>query len=307
VLLAAATAHPVGHHLSFFQAVVVGLFQGLTEPFPVSSLGHAVLIPKLFGWNTLVTSETASESFWLAFVVGLHVANALALLVFFWRDWVRIVRAFFDSLAKRRVETSSERLAWLIIVASIPAGVGGILLEHRLRTLLAKPAAAAAFLMVNGLILLAGERVRRRSSVRELAAREGTTPEGSRRLETLEYKEAAIVGVAQSFALIPGISRDGITMVAGLVRGLDHEDSAKFAFLLATPIILAAGLYKMHDLVGANGAGVRGQILVGAIITFVTTLVVVRWLMRYFKTNTLTPFGIYCLVFGLFMLVFTVA
>ncbi len=307
MLLAATAAHPAPHHLTFFQAIVIGLFQGITELFPVSSLGHSVLIPKLFGWDNLLRGQTASESFWLAFIVGLHVANALALLTVFWRDWVRIVKAFFATLSKRRVETSTERLAWLIIIASIPAGILGLLLEHRLRTLLAKPLAAALFLMLNGAILLAGERVRRRSAVRELAAREGTTPEGSRRLDTLDYREAGIIGVVQSTALIAGISRDGVTMVGGLVRGLDHEDAAKFAFLLATPIILAAGVYKLHDLVGVNGAGVRGQILAGCVVTFFASLVAVRYLLRYFQTRTLTPFGIYCLVFGLFMVLFTVA
>jgi undecaprenyl-diphosphatase len=308
VLLAAAvhTTH-VPNHLTYFQAIVIGVFQGITELFPVSSLGHTVLIPQLFGWHNLVRSEDASESFYLAFIVGLHVANALALLVFFWKDWVRIVKAFFRTLHTRRVETSTERLAWLIVVATIPTGLLGLLLEHRIRTLLAKPLSAAVFLMVNGVILLAGERVRRESAVRELAAREGTTPEGSRRLDTLEYREAGIIGVSQTAALIAGISRDGIAMVAGLVRGLDNEDAAKFAFLLATPIILAAGIYKIPDLLGSNGNGVRGQVLVGSIVTFCVSLVSVRYLMRYFKTRNLIPFGIYCLVFGAFMTLFIVS
>lgn len=302
-MLLAATAQHTPHHLTYVQAIVIGVFQGITELFPVSSLGHSVLIPKLFGWNTLVTSESASESFYLAFIVGLHVANALALLVFFWRDWVRIIRGFFVTLRTRRVETSTERLAWLIVVATVPCGVLGLLLD-RIRTLLAKPLAAALFLMVNGVILLAGERVRRRSVVRELAAREGATPEGSRRLETLEYREAAIIGVSQTAALIAGISRDGIAMVAGLVRGLNNEDAAKFAFLLATPIILAAGLYKVPDLLGPNGNGVRGQVLVGSIVTFSVSLISVRYLMRYFQTRNLVPFGLYCLAFGGFMTLF---
>jgi undecaprenyl-diphosphatase len=308
VLLAAAaqTTH-VTNHLTYFQAIVIGIFQGITELFPVSSLGHTVLIPQLFGWHNLVRSEDASESFYLAFIVGLHVANALALLVFFWKDWVRIVKAFFRTLHTRRVETSTERLAWLIVVATIPTGLLGLLLEHRVRTLLAKPLSAAIFLMVNGVILLAGERVRRESAVRELTAREGMTPEGSRRLDTLEYREAGIIGVSQTAALIAGISRDGIAMVAGLVRGLDNEDAAKFAFLLATPIILAAGIYKIPDLLGANGNGVRAQVLVGSVVTFFVSLVSVRYLMRYFKTRNLVPFGIYCLAFGAFMTLFIVS
>jgi undecaprenyl-diphosphatase len=304
LLAASAASHSIPHHLSFYQAIVIGVFQGIAELFPVSSLGHTVLIPKLFGWNDLVKSQDASESFYLAFIVGLHVANALALLVFFWRDWVRIVKAFFHTLSTRRVETSTERLAWLIIIASIPTGIIGIVLEHKLRTLLAKPMAAAIFLVLNGCVLYGGERVRRRSAVRELAAREGTTPEGSRRLETLDYREAGIVGVVQSLALIAGFSRDGLTMVAGLVRGLSHEDAAKFAFLLATPIILAAGIYKAPDLFGSNGSGVRGQVLAGAVVTFFVSLLAVRFLLQYFKTKTLTPFAIYCWAFGAFMIIF---
>lgn len=308
MLLAAQAAH-APHHLSFFQAIVIGVFQGVAELFPVSSLGHTVLIPKLFGWNDLVTSQTDSESFYLAFIVGLHVANALALLVFFWRDWVRIIKAFFATLSKRRVETSSERLAWLIIVASIPTGIIGLVLEHKLRTLLAKPLSAAIFLVINGLILFAGERVRRQAAVREMAARQGggdpdTDGRPGRRLDTLAYREAGVIGIFQSLALIAGISRDGIAMVAGLVRGLSHEDAAKFAFLLATPIILAAGVYKIPDLTGPNGAGVRGQVLVGSVVTFFVSLATVRYLSQYFKTRTLTPFAIYSVVFGMFMVLF---
>jgi undecaprenyl-diphosphatase len=309
VLLATAahTSSQVSHHLTYFEAIVLGIFQGVTELFPVSSLGHTVLIPQLFGWHNIVKSESASESFYLAFIVGLHVANALALLVFFWKDWVRIVKGFFTTLRTRRVQTSTERLAWLIIIASIPTGFAGLLLEHRLRTLLARPMAAAVFLMINGVILFAGERVRRRSAVRELAAREGTTPEGSRRLDTLQYREAGFIGLSQSLALIAGLSRDGIAMVAGLVRGLDNEDAARFAFLLATPIILAAGLYKIPDLLGPNGNDVRGQVVIASIVTFFVSLVTVRYLLRYFKTRNLIPFAIYCLAFGGFMVLFIAA
>ncbi|MGH9060291.1 MAG: undecaprenyl-diphosphate phosphatase, partial [Acidimicrobiales bacterium] len=298
--------------------------------------GHTHLITKQFGWNTLVRSQTSSESFYLAFVVGLHVANALALLCFFWRDWLRIIKAFFATLPKRRADTSSERLAWLIITSSIPVGIIGLVLEHKLRTLLAKPLAAAIFLVVNGLILLGGERVRRQSARRERVAEgpgsgaagghgsgdpagvssAGVGPIGvgdrdetgrqrpRRRLETLAYREAGIIGVVQSLALIAGFSRDGLAMVAGLVRGLNHEDAAKFAFLLATPIILVAGIYKVPDLLGPNGNGVRGQVLAGSVVTFFASLLTVRYLSQYFKTKTLTPFGIYCLVFGVFMTVF---
>jgi undecaprenyl-diphosphatase len=298
-----AAAH-LQFHLSFFRAIVVGLLQGVTELFPISSLGHSVLVPSLFGWHDMVKGQSAGESPYLAFVVGLHVASAIALLIYFRSDWARIIKAFFRTLSTRRVETSDERLAWLIIVASVPVGVLGLALEHTLRTIFAKPLAAAIFLTINGLILLAGERVRRRSEVRAPAVKEGLEPDGSgRRLDTLDYKEAGVVGLAQSLALFPGISRSGITMVAGLVRGLDHEDAVKFAFLLATPIIFAAGIYKIPDLTGPLGNGIRGQVLVGSVVAGVASWFSVRFLTRYFKTRTLTPFGIYCLVAGAFFVV----
>jgi undecaprenyl-diphosphatase len=302
VLLAATT--PVPLHLSWFQTVLLGVLQGVSELFPVSSLGHIVLLPSLFGWHQVVAAQSDPESSWLAFVVLLHVGSALGLLVYFWRDWVAIIRAWLHTLVTRRVETPYERLAWLIIVGSIPAGVIGLKFEHQLRVALAKPESAAVFLMVNGVILLAAERLRKRSEVRVLAAREGLNEDGGRRLDSLEYREAGVVGLAQSTALIAGISREGVAMTAGLLRGLDHEDSARYAFLLATPIILAAGLFKLPDLTGPLGNGLRGQAVVAMVITGITALISVRFLMRYFKTRTLTPFGFYCLAFGAFMAVY---
>jgi undecaprenyl-diphosphatase len=218
---------------------------------------------------------------------------------------VQIIGAFFHTLATRRIQTSTERLAWLIVAASIPAGIIGLALEHQLRTLTAKPEVASIFLMVNGCLLFAAERFRRRAQVRELAVREGARPDGARELDTLAYREALVVGVAQSTALVAGISRDGVTMGAGLARGLDHSDSARFAFLLATPIILAAGLVKLPDLLGHLGNGVRGQALVACAVAAVAAVFTVRFLVVYFKTKTLIPFAIYCLLFGLAMLIYT--
>lgn len=291
--------------LSYFQAVVLGFLQGVTELFPVSSLGHTVLFPTLFGWNELVKAQSQSESFWLAFVVTLHVGSALGLLAYYWREWVRIIGAFFRTLATRRIQTGTERLAWLIIAASIPTGVLGLIFEHQVRTLTAKPEVAAIFLMVNGLVLFAAERFRRRAMVRELAVREGAKADGGRELDTLEYREALTIGVAQSTALVAGISRDGVTIGAGLGRGLDHSDSARYAFLLATPIILAAGIFKLPDLFGHLGNGVRGQSLVACAVAAVTAVFTVAFLVRYFKTRTLIPFAIYCLLFGLAMVIYT--
>ena len=287
--------------ISYFQAIVIGLLQGVTELFPISSLGHSVLIPAWFGWDKIVGVQSANESFYLAFVVALHVATAIALFVYFREDWFRIIKGFFRTLRTRKLETADERMAWLLIVATIPAGLTGLLLEHSLRTLFAKPLAAAIFLTINGLILFVGERVRRRNTVRKLVAEHATVRsegEEGRRLDTLDFKEAGAVGVAQVGALFAGVSRSGITMVAGLLRGLDHEDAARFSFLLATPIIFAAGIYKVPDLFGHLGDGIRGQALVGSICAGLAAYVSVRFLMRFFETRNLMPFAIYCLVFG---------
>jgi undecaprenyl-diphosphatase len=304
--MAALLLTPLASAISYFQAIVLGVLQGVTELFPISSLGHTVLFPTLFGWNDLVHAQSQKESFWLAFVVLLHVGSAIGLLIYYRRDWVQIIAAFFRTLGKRRVETSTERLAWLIIVASLPAGALGLIFEKQLRTITAKPEVAAIFLMVNGLLLFAFERFRKRAEVRELAEREGAKADGARRLETLEYREALLVGFAQSTALVAGISRDGVTMGTGLARGLDHSDSARFAFLLATPIILAAGVFKLPDLLGHLGDGIRGQAVVAMVVAAITAVFTVAFLVKYFKTRTLVPFGVYCLLFGLAMLIYTV-
>jgi undecaprenyl-diphosphatase len=294
--------------LTYVQAVVMGVVQGITELFPISSLGQAVILPTILGWDHLVQAQARAESFFLAFVVGLHVATATALLIYFWADWRSIIGGFFRTLgrgAKGRIapwsatRNDDERMAWLLVVATIPAGLTGLLFEHLFRVTFAKPLFAAVFLRVNGLILLAGEQVRQRAEVRAVAAAHGAEEStGFRRLDTLEFKEAFVIGASQILALIAGISRSGITMVAGLVRGLSHEDAARFSFLLATPIILAAGVYKLPDLFGPLGDGIRMQVLVGSLAAGIAAYLSVRFLMRYFETRTLTPFAIFCLVEG---------
>lgn len=333
-----AVAHAVAHGakaasttpLEYWQAIVLGLLQGVTELFPVSSLGHAVVFPALFGWHNVVAAESANESFWLAFIVGLHVGTALALVIYYWRDWVKIVGAVIRSIGTRKIETADARLGWLLIVATIPAGITGLAFEHELRVLFTKPLSASIFLMVNGGILGFGEWYRRHlaapdaeSTAAPAAPAEELTPvaatvggggtaatarlvasapavaRGTRTLDKLEFKEAGVIGVAQVLALFAGISRSGITMVAGLVRGLSHSDAARFSFLLATPVILLAGIYKVPDLLGSNGNGVRGQALVGAAVACVAAYFSVSFLSRYFRSRNLLPFAIYCGVAGL--------
>lgn len=293
--------------LTYLEAIVVGAFQGVTELFPVSSLGHSVLIPAVVGgrWAQDL-SVSAPESPYLAFIVGLHVATAAALLLFFWRDWARIIGGFFTSIRYRRVRTPAERLAWLIILATIPVGVAGLALEHVFRTVLGTPIPAAGFLIANGVVLYLGERLRRKAPVTAAdapgAARGGTAtatlPAADVRLSRISFGRGVLIGSAQIFALLPGISRSGVTMVAGLLRGLSHEDAARFSFLLATPVILAAGALKIPDLTGPLGAGIHGPILAGSIASFVSAYFAVRFLTRYFHTRTLTPFAIYCVVAG---------
>jgi undecaprenyl-diphosphatase len=233
----------------------------------------------------------------------LHVGSAVGLVIYFWREWIALVRAFFSTVRKRRIETSNERLVWLIICATIPVGILGLLLERPLREALAKPLTASIFLVVNGFVLLSAERYRRRAEVRELAVREGAKPDGGRKLESLDYKEAGIIGLAQSTALIAGISRDGMCMTAGLARGLDNADAARFGFLLATPPILLAGLLKFSDLTGPLGNGIRGAAVIAAVVAAVAAVITVHFLTRYFEKRSLRPFGVYCILFGAAMVI----
>jgi undecaprenyl-diphosphatase len=304
--------------LTYLEAIVVGAFQGVTELFPVSSLGHSILVPALVGgrWAHDL-NVSASESPYLAFIVGLHVATAVALLVFFWRDWLRIVAGFVSSLRYRRLRTPGERLAWLLIVGTIPVGICGLLLEHLFRTTLGRPVPAAAFLIANGVVLYGAELLRRRADI-PLPAPATTAAGGpgsarevdaaaDARLAQMSLGRATLIGSAQVLALLPGLSRSGVTMAAGLLRGLSHEDAARFSFLLATPVILAAGALKIPDLVGPLGAGIHGPIIAGSIASFVSAYLAVRFLTRYFETRTLTPFAVYCVLFGTASLIWLVA
>ena len=303
--------------LSYLEAVVVGGLQGITELFPVSSLGHSVLVPALLGgrWARDL-NVSAPESPYLAFIVGLHVATALALLVFFWRDWIRIIRGAISVLRYRRIRTDGERLAVLIFIACIPVGISGLLLEHTFRTVLGRPLPAAAFLFANGIVLLIGERLRRRTmpappvtvGVPAGPVQQGGSPSdlddrtvdarADGRIARMTLGRGLLIGSAQILALLPGISRSGVTMVAGLTQGLSHRDAARFSFLLATPVIMAAGVLKVPDLFGPLGAGIGGQIAAGSVAAFVCAYLAVRFLQRYFQTRTLTPFAIYCLLAG---------
>jgi undecaprenyl-diphosphatase len=336
-------------HLNFAEAGVIGLLQGITELFPISSLGHAVLIPAIVGgqWAKDL-NVSAKESPYLAFIVGLHVATALAMIIFFWRDWIRIIRAFFASLGHvaspepgtRRFQPqgTDQMLAWMIIVGTIPVGLAGVLLEHAFRTIFSKPTLTATFLFVNGLILLGGERLRRRGADTEarqvladqqLAAdrqratvaagaygggggrhssgqravkqeQAGLAVASDERVTRLGLLTAIGLGASQILALLPGISRDGIVMVSGMFRGLTRQDAARFSFLLSAPVIFAAGVLKIGDLTGPAGNGIRGQVLFGSVLSGIGAYLALKFLVRYLSdaSRTLTPFAIYCLAAG---------
>ena len=330
-------------HLTYLQAALIGLLQGVSELFPVSSLGHSIIIPALIGgdWARNL-NMTADKSPYLSFVVAVHVATAVALIVFYRRDWARIISGLLSSIRNRSISTPSQRLAWLLIAATIPVGLVGLAFEHVIRTTLGRPWVAALFLTLNGVLLYAVEKLRNRGTTGShrggapvtMTAREDIEGDAADydslpatsapatmttttaapgdleadaaaddRLGRLGWGESIGIGAAQILALLPGFSRSGATLAAGLVRGLDHEDAARFAFLLATPVILAAGLLKLPELAGPEGNGILGQVFVGSLVAGVAAYLSLRFLTRYFHTHTLTPFAIYCTVAGLFSLV----
>jgi undecaprenyl-diphosphatase len=279
----------VGSLITYGQAIVLGLLQGVSELFPVSSLGHSVILPSLLGWNI-----HQNDPYFLAFLVATHLATAIVLLGFFWRDWVRIVKGLGRSLRDRGIapDDTDAKLAWLLVIGTIPAGILGLTLEHKLRTVFASPQSAAIFLTLNGVLLYGAEMLRRR-------APQTDEDDDARIAKQLGFGGAFGIGAAQALALIPGFSRSGATMGGGLLAGLSNKDAARFAFLLATPIIGAAAVLKLPDLFGSAGDGVRGQALVAALCSALTAYLAVRFLMRFFETNTLMPFAIYCFAAGL--------
>lgn len=285
LLAAIAQADPI----TYFQAIVLGLLQGFSELFPISSLGHSVIAPRLLGWDI-----QQNDQFFITFLVATHLATALVLLGFFWTDWKRIARGLGRSLRDREITDPDAKLGWLLVVGTIPAGILGLLLEHPLRSLFASATSAAIFLTINGLLLFGAERLRRRAPDAPTSE-----PDGDHRIaERLTWRQAIGVGSAQALALVPGISRSGVTMGGGLLAGLSNRDAARYGFLLATPIIGAAAALKLPELLGPVGDGVRGPAAVAAACAALTAYLSVRFLMRFFETNRLTPFAAYCVGAG---------
>jgi undecaprenyl-diphosphatase len=278
------------HPISYFQAIILGLTQGIAEPFPISSLGHGVVLPRLAGWHI-----NQNDKFFLTFLIATHLATAIVLLLFFRKDWVRIVRGLWRSLKLREIrhDDIDARVGWLLVAGTIPVGIIGLLLQEPLRKLFASPQTAAAFLIVNGVALLTFERLRRRQP--RPGDYEGDV---DARIAKLSWRQAIGVGTSQAAALVPGISRSGFTMGGGLLAGLSNDDAARFGFLLATPVIFAAAALKLPELFGSAGDGVRGPALVAGLCAAATTFLAVKFLLRFFQTNRLTPFGVYCVGLG---------
>jgi undecaprenyl-diphosphatase len=270
--------------VTFSQALVLALLQGVSELFPVSSLGHTILVPALLHWKNV---DRSAPSF-LSFVVVLHLGTALALIVFYRTEWAAILRALVGSVVRGRLSSDrAERIGWLLVVGTIPVGILGVTLENPVRGLFGSPAPVALFLFLNGLLMFLGERLRRKR-------REN----GGRPLEELTYGQSVLVGFAQSAALLPGISRSGISMVAGLLFDLNHEDAAHFSFLLATPVILAAALLEVPKLFAPDAHVVLIQAIAGGVAAGIAAYCSVAFLTRYFRSNDLRPFGWYCVIVG---------
>ncbi len=288
--------------LTFFQAILLGLIQGITELFPISSLGHTMLLPGLFGWHIDQNAET-----FLEFLVATHLATAIVLFVIYFKDWVRIIKWIFRSLAEREISDADPdaKLGWLLVISTIPAGIIGLLLKDKITGSLLSPQSAAFFLMLNGFLLLLAEWLRKRAVKRATvtAPQENLENNDQQIARRLSFWQATKVGVLQVLALLPGFSRTGSTLAGGLMVGLSHEDSLRYSFLLATPIIGAAALLEIPPLLTSGNTTLIEVSLAGAIAAAFAAWFAVTFLTRYFKTNTLTPFAVYCLAIGIISLV----
>ena len=276
------------------QALFMGLLQGATELFPVSSLGHAVLIPSLLKW-----SFKQSDPSFLPFLVLLHIGTATALLVLYRQEWVGIIRGFFTAAIRGQIQTDTERLSMLLLVGTIPAAILGVYLQTRIKSLFASPNAAAVFLVVNGALMIGFELLRRRAERRAIVTGSSRAEQEEQfaQAERISFRAAAIVGACQALAFLPGISRSGVTIGGGLLAGLRHQEAARFSFLLATPTILGAGIVEVPQLF--TGGVPIAEYLAAAVLSGIAAYASARFLLRYFRSGRLDPYGIYCIAAGL--------
>lgn len=293
-------------HINIWQVIFLALLQGVTELFPISSLGHTVivpgLLPQIFPVDFATNTACGGKSCFLPIVTSLHLGTSVALVAFFWRDWVQVVRTILNSVKKAEIRRGTEEwVGWLIIIGCIPGGILGLILQKYADKLFSSAIVAAAFLVVNGSLLFVGEAMRKRAEAK-LAFEGSKQREASfRPLSSLSWKEAILVGLCQALALIPGISRSGVTMVGGLSVRLSHEDAARYSFLLGTPLIAAAGLIEVPKLIGQTSQTWL-YIVVGSIVSGIAAFLSTKFLTRYFEKGRLTPFAIYCWAFGLIAL-----
>ncbi len=280
--------------LTYLQGIILGSLQGISELFPISSLGHSVILPRLLGWTV-----NQQDPIFLMFLVATHAATALVLLLFYWRDWVRIVRGVGRSLRDREIKATDAdaKLGWLIVAATIPTGIVGLLLKDTIRQYLLTPQSAAAFLIANGVLLYGAEKLRRRVNAKNHSHQ---TEASDTRIAGLSWGQGIKVGLMQVLALVPGFSRTGSTIVGGLMTGLSHEDAVRFSFLLSTPIIGAAAVLELPALFTSGNQLAIQVSVVGALCSAVFAYLAVRFLTKYFSTerHSLMPFAMYCLVVG---------
>ncbi len=285
-------------NIDIWKTIVLALLQGVTELFPISSLGHTVIIPGLIGWGDLIHNQN-----FLPLIVALHLGTSVALVIYFWRDWLQVLRTLFNSIKEGEVKTGTEEwISWLIIIGCVPAGIVGVLLKSPLEKLFSSPIIAATFLVVNGSVLFAGEQLRRRSEAKMHALTAKEREAQFRPLSSLSWKEAIVVGLFQSFALVPGFSRSGMTIVAGLGVRMNHEDAARYSFLLGTPLIGAAAMLEVPYLFGQS-AGTLMYVVLGMVLAGVAAYLSTKFLMKYFETGRLDPFAYYCWGAGVLALV----
>jgi undecaprenyl-diphosphatase len=277
--------------ISIFQAIIIGLIQGITELFPISSLGHSVIIPKLLHWNL-----NQNQPFFLTFLVATHLATAIVLFIFFYKEWVKIIKGLGRSLKARTIDKSDTyaKLGWLLVIGTIPAGILGLIFKDSINRLFASARIAAMLLIVNGIILFLAEKLRKNANKRQVIA-----SQTDEQIAKLSFPKSILIGIGQSFALLPGISRSGSSMAGSLFFGLDNYAAARFSFLLATPIIGAAAVLQLPSIFSVSERPIRTAILAGAISAAFAAYISVKFLVRYFQTKTLTPFAIYCVLAGI--------
>jgi len=278
---------------TYGQAVLIGFIQGITELFPISSLGHAILIPAWIGGSFGEFISEENEAY-LLITIAMHLASSVALFLVFRKRWIRLISGTVQAAVCKNFQSTSYRVLSYIVIATIPVGILGLAFGDYFQSIFGKPQYSALFLTLNGLLLITAERLSRRDITTEL---QDSDAEIDRRVSA---KTAVAIGFGQSLALFAGISRFGVTMSAGLLRKLNHSVASDFAFLLSLPVIVGASIIKLPELFTTGANELLGQILLGSVISFIATYISVTFLVRWFKTKTLYPFAIYCLVFGMF-------